>query len=416
MWEPYRIKVVESLLRTTRGQRKKILQRSGYNPFLIPAKYVTIDLISDSGTGAMTSQQWAAMIQAREDFAGQISHEAFVTRAKSITGFPYILPVHQGRVAENILFRMLLKPGDTVAANTHFETTRGNIESLGCQAVDLPSEEPPFLGDINITALKKNLGRRRRIRLMILTLTNNIKGGQPVSMENIAEAKRVARKHGITLVFDACRFADNAYMVKEHTGSRKSIRTICRHMFKFADILYVSSKKDGLSNIGGFIGVRNKIMYEKLCHEIIRREAFPTSGGLAARDVAAMTIGLSDGLEEDFLRAHIGQVRSLARSLQQAGVDVFEPVGGHAVVITPKTRNRYSAFAFAAAIYLESAIRVGVFDDTVRLAIPRRVYTNNHMTYVAQAIGKIYQGKLPRLRLVHKPGEFYNFFARFASG
>jgi len=416
MREPYRIKVVEPLMHTTRRQRKKILQRAGYNPFFIPAKYVTIDLISDSGTGAMTSQQWAAMMQAREDFAGQTSHEAFVAKAKSITGFPYILPVHQGRSAENILFRMLLKPGDTVVANTHFETTRGNIESLGCRAVDLPSDESPFFGDIDITALKKYVGRRRRVKVMVLTLTNNLKGGQPVSMENIAQAKRVAHKHGITLVFDACRFADNAYLIKEYGRSRNSIRTICRRMFKFADILYLSSKKDGLSNIGGFIGVRNKSLYKKLCHEIIRQEAFPTSGGLAARDVAAMTNGLSDGLEEDFLRAHIEQVRSLGRSLQQAGVDVFEPVGGHAVVIMQKAPGRYSAFALAAGIYLESGIRAGVFDDTVRLAVPRRVYTSNHLAYVAQTIGRVYRGKLPRLRLVHKPGEFYNFFARFASG
>jgi tyrosine phenol-lyase len=413
MYEPYRIKVVEPLLRTTRAQRKKVLRHAGYNPFHIPAKYVTIDLISDSGTGAMTSQQWARVMQAREDFAGQTSYEEFVALARSITGFHHILSVHQGRAAENILFRLLLKPGDTVVANTHFETTRGNIESLGCRAVDLPSNTPPFLGNMDTAVLEKSMKRHKRVRLMIMTLTSNIKGGQPVSMENIRQVKRVARKHGVILVFDASRFADNAYLMKEYTGSRSSIRVICQRMFKLADILYLSSKKDGLANIGGFIGVRNPVLYEKLCHEIIRQEGYPTSGGLAARDIAAMASGLSDGLEEDFLHAHIGQVRFLAHSLKHSGVDIFEPVGGHAVVILQKTRCRYPAFALAARIYLESGIRVGVFDDTVRLAVPRRVYTRDQMSYVAQTVGSVYREELPRLRLIHKPGEFYNFFARF---
>ncbi|UCF69740.1 MAG: tryptophanase [candidate division WOR-3 bacterium] len=413
MYEPYRIKVVEPLLHTTRRQRKRILKRVGYNPFGIPAEFVTIDLISDSGTGAMTSSQWAAMFQAREDFAGQTSHEDFVTKARSITGFPHVLPVHQGRAAENILFKTLLEPGDTVAANTHFETTRGNIESIGCRAIDLPSDEPPFLGNVDVGAFEKLNRGRSKVKILVMTLTNNIKGGQPVSMENIDDAKIAARRSGTLLVFDASRFTDNAYLIKEYTKSRNSIGQICRRMFRAADILYLSSKKTGLSNIGGLICVRTKDLYDRLSQEIIRQEAYPTSGGLAARDVAAMATGLVDSMEEDLLRAHIGQVRSLAYALKQNGVEVFEPVGGHAVVIVQKAPDRHAAFALAAAIYLESGIRVGVFDDTVRLAVPRRVYTDKHLAYTAQTVSRVYHKDLPHLRLVHKPSEFYNFFARF---
>ncbi len=413
MYEPYRIKVVEHLLRTTRRQRQRILHQAGYNPFLIPARDVTIDLISDSGTGAMTAQQWASMVQAREDFAGQTAHGTFVAAARTVTGFPFILPVHGGRVAENILFRLLLKPGDTTIANTHFETTRGNIESLGCRPIDACSDEPPFLGDIDITTLEKCARSKKKPRLLILTLTNNIYGGQPVSMDNIIRAARIARARGITLLLDGCRFADNAYLIKEHSGSRKSVRRLSRMMFDLGDVLYLSSKKDGLSNIGGFIAVRDKHLYDRLRYEVLRQESFPTSGGLAARDMAAMASGLVDGLDEEQLRSHIGHVRFLADRLEQAGVRVFRPVGGHAVVVIPKARTRHAAFALAAQLYLENGVRVGVFDDLVRLAVPRRVYTRDHMEYVALSLGKVCAGKLPRLRTAYRPAEFKNFFIRF---
>ncbi|MBE0432964.1 tryptophanase [candidate division WOR-3 bacterium] len=420
--EPYRIKVVEPLPRTTRRTRLKVLEQAGYNPFLIPARYVTLDLISDSGTGAMTEQQWAAMVRAREDFAGPATFDEFVAQARSITGFPYVQPVHQGRSAENILFRILLKRGQTVFANTHFETTRGNIEALGCRAVDLPSHdpEPPFLGNIDLQRLEARVARQKRAGLIILTLTSNIKGGQPVSLENIARTRRIARRHKIPLVLDASRFADNAYLIKENSTSKQSVRSICRRMFRCADIIYLSSKKDGLVNIGGFIAIRDKRLYETLRSEIIRQEGYPTSGGLAARDVAAMTLGLSDALDEDFLRVHIDRIRSLARMLRQNGVEVFEPAGGHAAVIFPANDSRYAAFALSARIYLEAGIRTGVFEESVRIAVPRRVYTRDHLEYVADRIGRAYrrerQGKRLRLKLAYRPAEFFNFFARFRTG
>lgn len=413
MHEPYRIKVVEPLLRTTRRQRQRVLQQAGYNPFLIPARRVTIDLISDSGTGAMTADQWASMVRSREDFAGQDAHESFVATARTVTGFPFILPVHGGRVAENILFRMLLKRGDITIANTHFETTRGNIESQGCQALDARAGEPPFLGDIDIRTIDKHIRSGKKPRLMILTLTNNIQGGQPVSMDNIIRAARIARRHSLMLILDGSRFADNAYLIKEYTGSRRSLKRISRMMFDQADLLYLSSKKDGLSNIGGFIAARDKGFFDRLQYEVLRQESFPTSGGLAARDIAAMTNGLVDGLDEDLLRSHIGQVRFLADRLEKAGVRIFRPVGGHAVVVMPKAHTRHAAFALAVQIYLEYGIRVGVFDDLVRLAIPRRAYTRSHMEHVAMSIGDVYAGDLPRLKTVYQPAEFTNFFVRF---
>lgn len=423
-YEPYRIKVVEPLPRTTRRTRQNVLEQAGYNPFLIPARYVTLDLISDSGTGAMTADQWAAMVRAREDFAGPATFGEFAAQARSITGFPYVQPVHQGRSAENLLFRILLKRGQTVFANTHFETTRGNIEALGCRAVDLPvhEPEPPFLGNIETRRLEARLVRHKRAGMIILTVTSNIKGGQPVSLENIARTRRIARRHKIPLVLDASRFADNAYLIKEYRHSKQSVRAICRRMFRCADIIYLSSKKDGLVNIGGFIAVRDKRLHETLRSEIIRVEGYPTSGGLAARDVAAMTLGLSDGLDEGFLRGHIGRIRWLARMLRQKGVEVFEPVGGHAVVIAPPDTDagRYAAFALSASIYLEAGIRTGVFEDAVRIAVPRRAYTRDHLEYVADRIGRAYrstrQGKGPRLRLTYRPAEFFNFSARFRTG
>jgi len=413
MWEPYRIKVVESLPRTTRKQRKKVLEKAGYNPFLIPAKYVTIDLISDSGTGAMSSEQWAGMIEAREDFAGQASFEEFFKAARSLTGFPYIQPVHQGRSAEKILFGIMLHEGDTVIANTHFETTRGNIESLKCHAIDLPAVEEPFRGNIDLKKLQKTIKQRPNVRSIILTVTSNILGGQPVSLENIAAAKKIAGQHGVDLVLDACRFADNAFLIKKNGRSHGSIRAICRKMFSYADIAYLSNKKDGLVNIGGFIGLRDRKLHERLQYEIIRQEAFPTSGGLAARDLAAMTRGLSDSMDEHFLSAHIGNIAYLGRLLKDNGVNIFEPVGGHAVVITTRKGHAHFAFALAAQIYLNSGIRVGVFDDSVRLAVPRRVYTREHLSYVGECVARAYRSNIPRLKFVHKPREFCNFFARY---
>ncbi len=411
--QPYRIKVVEPLPSSSPRIRKTVLKAAGYNPFIIPAKYVSIDLISDSGTGAMTTDQWAAMLQAREDFSGQSAYESFVRKAKWLTGFPFIQPVHQGRSAESILFRMLLKPGNTVLANTHFETTRDNIESLGCRAIDLPVQKPPFLGNIDITALDKEIHRLKGVKLVILTVTNNINGGQPVSLDNIARARHIARRHGAQLILDASRFADNAILIKEHARSRLSIRTICQRMFTHADILYLSNKKDGLVNIGGFIGTRKRALHERLAYEIIRQEAYPTSGGLAARDLSAMAVGLTDAIDERHLKAHIASIRYLGQVLKEKGVSIYEPVGGHAVVILSKKVERYYAFSLAAQVFLASGVRAGVFEDRLRLAIPRRVYTREHLKFAGESIARVYRRALPKLRLVNRPRRFFNFFARF---
>jgi len=410
--QPYRIKSVEPLPRFSQPTREKALIEAGYNTFLVPAKYVTIDLISDSGTGAMTANQWAAMISAREDFSGQESFEKFITAAQDLTGCDHIQPVHQGRSAESMLFPLILKQGDIVLANNHFETTRANIEAMGCKAIDLPSKEPLFLGNIDIDGLQKGIRKWKRVKAVILTLTSNIKGGQPASLQNIERTRAITKNHKITLVFDACRFADNAYFIKENHRLRASIKLICRRIFDNCDIAYLSNKKDGLVNIGGFIALRSAKMHDALTSEIIRREAYPTSGGLAARDLAAMSLGLADAIDEDFLHAHISSVRYLASELKKNDVEVFEPVGGHGVVIMPK-QGHYSAFALAARVFIESGVRGGVFERYLRLAVPRRVYTRDHLDYVAESIGRVYAGKLPKLRLVNRPREFFNFFARF---
>ena len=411
--EPYRIKVIEPLNIVTKKLRKKILIQTGYNPFLIPAEYVTIDLISDSGTGAMSAQQWAEMVQAREAFSGSCAYYKFVKMAKDITKFPFIQPVHQGRPAENILFKIILKPGDVVLSNAHFETTRANVESLGCRAIDISKPEPPFFGNIDIARLNEILNRSKNVKMVILTMTNNTNGGQPVSLDNIMKTRQLTKKYNILLVFDACRFADNVYLIKEYLRSKWSMKSLCQRIFKLGDILYLSNKKDGLVNIGGFIGVRNKKIYDQLALEIIQQESYPSAGGLAARDLAAMTIGLKDSLNEGFLRSHIQSVRYLGQTLKKNGVRIFEPIGGHAVVVIPNDDFPYVAFSLASEIYLKTGIRVGIFENSVRLALPRRVYTKDQLKYVGEAIGKIYRQKLPKLKLINKPKHFFNFFARF---
>jgi tryptophanase len=413
--EPYRIKVVEPIPKISKRLRANVLHSAGYNMFQVPARYVMIDLISDSGTGAMTAQQWASMLNAREDFAGQQSSERFILATQKVTGLEYIQPVHQGRTAEDILFGLLLRKGDVVLANTHFETTRANIESLGCRAIDLPSNELPYLGNIDVERMKQQFRRHKRVRMVILTITSNINGGQPVSIANIALARRLTREYHALLVLDACRFADNAYLIKEYGRLRSNVKSIGKRIFGYCDMAYMSNKKDGLANIGGFIGVRSKQLHERVRDEVIRQEAYPSSGGLAARDVAAMTEGLFDATNEEFLRSHISNIRYLAHTLKDNGVPVFEPVGGHAVVILPK-KQKYYSYALAAEVYVHTGIRGGVFGNSYRLALPRRVYTREHLQYVGEAIGKVYASDVPKLRVVNRPGEFFNFFAQFRIG
>lgn len=412
--EPYRIKVIEPLNITTKSTRFKILKQAGFNLFLIPAKYVYFDFISDSGTGAMSANAWAGMFKAEEDFSGQKSSEEFLKTAQKISGFPFIQPVHQGRTGENILFSILFKKGDIILSNTHFETTRANLERICSKPIDIPDLTPPFCGNIDLNKLEMMVNKNDKIKAVIMTLTNNIKGGQPVSLENIKEVQRIIKKKDIIIIFDASRFADNAFLIKKYTKSKKSILNICNEMFSYCDILYLSSKKDGLVNIGGFIGVRDKELYEKIRERIIEQESYPSAGGLAARDLAAMAVGLKEAIEERFLESHIEKVRFLADTLKENGARVFEPVGGHGVVIIPDFNIPYPAFSLGAQIYLDTGIRGGVFGGEFRLALPRRVYTKEHLKFAGESIGLLYQKK-PQLmlKLVNRPKTFFNFFARF---
>ncbi len=413
MHEPYRIKVVESLPRVSPSARRKALETAGYNPFHLQAGEVEIDLVSDSGTGAMSSRQWSAVMAAREDFSGQESFRDFVAVAKEVFGFEHIQPVHQGRAAENLLFRLLLRSGDVALSNTFFETTRANIEVLGCEARDLPDTSPPWCGNIDLERLERTLRRNRRVRLILLTVTNNIEGGQPVSLENIVRAREIADAYGVLLALDASRFAGNAYLVKKLSGSRKSIKGLCRESFGRSHLAFLSLKKDGLANVGGMIGFNDHRLLEPLAQEVIRQESYPSAGGLAARDLAAMTVGLQEAVDERVIGAHVRSVRFLADELKNNGVEIFEPVGAHGVVIHPRGGDEHAANALAAEIYLEGGVRAGVFDETVRLAVPRRVYTRDHLRHVAEIVGWAYRRQPMNLKCVHRPAEFSNFFARF---
>jgi tyrosine phenol-lyase len=412
--EPYRVKVIEPLPNLTRAQRIRIIEKAGYNTFLVPAYAATIDLISDSGTGAMSSAQWARMFEAREDFSGQTSSADFAKTAREITRLPYIQIVHQGRAAENILFRILLRPGEIVLSNTHFETTRGNIESLGCSARDLMKPEPPFYGNFDIERARRVIKKSKRARAVIMTITNNMNGGQAVAYDNIKDTAALARKHGLYLILDACRFADNAFLNKEYERRPESILRLCQQTFGLCNIAYMSSKKDALANIGGFIGTRDRRLFSRIQHEVIKQESYPSSGGMAARDIAAMQYGLLEAVNEDLLRSHIANLRYFADRLRDRRVRIFEPVGGHAIVVHPKSAAKYAAFALAAAVFAGTGIRGGVFHDDFRLALPRRVYTTRHLEYAAMAIAQVYHRDIRELKCIDKPLHFFNFFARFS--
>lgn len=415
MYEPYRVKVVESLPRVSRSARRRALEAAGYNTFHLQAGEVEIDLVSDSGTGAMSSRQWAEVMAAREDFSGQASYGRFVSVGRDILGFEHIQPVHQGRAAENLLFRLLLEPGEAALSNTFFETTRANIEALGCAAVDLPDPRPPWCGNIDLDRLAEALAGDRRVRLVVMTVTNNILGGQPVAPDNLARARELADEHGALLALDASRFAGNAELVRRLTRSRRSVGRISRDTFRLGHLAFLSCKKDGLANVGGVIGFDDHRLLEPLAHEVIRQESYPSAGGLAARDLAAMTVGLEEAVDGRLTAAHVDSVARLAAGLESHGVAVFRPVGAHGVVIQPSDPAPHAAHALAAAIYLEGGVRAAVFDDNVRLAVPRRVYSGDHLDHVAEVVGRAARGVPLRLECVHRPPEFFNFFARFAA-
>lgn len=448
--EPFRIKMVEPIGHTTRKEREKIIKEAGYNVFAIPAEKVTIDLLTDSGTSAMSQEQWAALMRGDESYAGARSFYRFEAAIKKIFGYRHVIPTHQGRAAERILFEALVKKGDYVPNNIHFDTTMANVLVRQAHPINLvideaydPKLEIPFKGNMDPTKLEKLLQQKKgRVPLVLMTITNNSGGGQPVSMANIREISYLCRRYQIPFFFDACRFAENAFFIKEREAGYKgkSLLEIAREMFSFADGALVSAKKDGLANIGGFITLNDEALAEKLRHLLIISEGFPTYGGLAGRDLEAIAQGLDEVLDEAYLRYRLDQVRYLASLLEEANVPIFKPVGGHAVYLLADEflphipRNQYPAWALTVALYLEAGIRaveVGgvmfarktgpkgkiVFPplEMVRLAIPRRVYTASHLEYVAEAIIKLYKQrhKIRGLRIVEAREPLRHFTARF---
>ena len=448
--EPFRIKTVERIKITSRREREEILKQAGFNVFNIPAEKVFIDLLTDSGTSAMSDNQWAGMMVGDESYAGAKNFFHFQDTVRNIFCFKHVIPTHQGRAAERILFETLLKKGDSVPSNIHFDTTRANIEVRGAEAVDLvideaydPDSEHPFKGNMDVEKLKKFMEKKgqERIPLVMLTITNNSGGGQPVSVKNIKEVSQVCKKYRIPLFFDACRFAENAYFVKmrEKGYEKKSVLEIAQEIFSYGQGATMSAKKDALVNIGGFVTLDDDLLAEKLKNQLIISEGFPTYGGLAGRDLEAIARGLEEVLEEDYLEYRINQVAYLGRLLDEAGIPIFKPVGGHAVYLLADRflphipRHQYPGWALTVALYREAGIRaveIGgvmfakkdkktgreVFPklELVRLAIPRRVYTSAHLDYVAEAIIELYKNrdKIRGLRIVRESPYLRHFTAQ----
>jgi tyrosine phenol-lyase len=420
--EPFRIKSVEPIRRLTRDERARLLEKAGFNLFLLEADDVFIDLLTDSGTGAMSAGQWSAMMRGDEAYAGASSFRRFRDAVHSVTGFSHVIPVHQGRAAERILFPVMCKRGDVVPSNAHFDTTRANCEFTGAEPLDLPIVEArdlstpyPFKGNMDTAALEEVIARvgSGRIPLVMLTVTNNFGGGQPVSMENIKAVKAICRRHAIPLYLDACRFAENAYFIKvrEQGYANRTPREIAREMFDSADGCTMSAKKDGLVNIGGLLCTNDAAMAREAKDLLILGEGYPTYGGLAGRDLEAMAVGLNEVLEAEYLEYRIASTAYLADSIAAAGVPIVQPPGGHAVYIDARAflphvpPAQFPGSALAVELYLEGGIRcfeigtlifgrpdpvTGVEQpapmDLVRLALPRRVYTQSHIEYVIETV------------------------------
>ncbi|MDR3725712.1 MAG: tryptophanase [Terracidiphilus sp.] len=416
--EPFRIKSVEPIRWTTREQREELLRAAHCNLFLLPADDVLIDLLTDSGTGAMSTHQWAAIMEGDESYAGSRSFDRFKASVQDIFGYTHVIPTHQGRAAERILFHVMCKKGDVVPNNTHFDTTRANVESVGAEAVDLllpegrqPETRLPFKGNMDVAALEALIERvgRERIPLVMLTVTNNSGGGQPVSMENARAVATVCHKHGIPLYFDACRFAENAYFIKlrEPGYADKTPKQIAQEMFALGDGCTMSAKKDGMANIGGFLCTNDDILARQEKDLLILTEGYPTYGGLAGRDLEAIAVGLQEALQEDYLRYRIASTAYLGDHIAAAGVPIVQPPGGHAIYIDAKAflphipLAQFPGVALAAELYLEGGIRsveIGTLMfgeaaqmELVRLAIPRRVYTQSHIDYVVEIILKVWE-------------------------
>lgn len=438
--EPFRIKSVEPISFTTRAQREQMLRAAHYNLFLLAADDVLIDLLTDSGTGAMSTHQWAGIMEGDESYAGSRSFVRFKHSVQEIFGFKHVIPTHQGRAAERILFHVMCKKGDVVPNNTHFDTTRANVEFVGAEAVDLlmpearqPEAILPFKGNMNVEALEALIAHvgRERIPLVMLTVTNNSGGGQPVSMANARAVSDVCHKHGIPLYFDACRFAENAYFIKlrERGYADKTPKEIAQEMFSLGDGCTMSAKKDGMANIGGFLCTNDELLARQEENLLILTEGYPTYGGLAGRDLEAIAVGLQESLHEDYLRYRIASTAYLGNHLSDHGVPIVLPPGGHAVYIDAKAflphvpTDQFPGVALAAELYLEGGIRsveIGslMFGgaaqmELVRLAIPRRVYTQSHIDYVVEIIQRVWdqRTKIRGMRLTYEAPFLRHFTA-----
>lgn len=438
--EPFRIKSVEPIRWTTRAEREKLLAGAHFNMFLLPADDVLIDLLTDSGTGAMSTHQWAAIMEGDESYAGSRSFIRFRDSVQDIFGFKHVIPTHQGRAAERILFGVACKKGDVVPNNTHFDTTRANVEFTGAEAVDLlaaegrqPALDHPFKGNMEVSALEALIARvgRERIPLAMLTVTNNSGGGQPVSMENVRAVSAVCRRHGIPLYFDACRYAENAWFIKlrEPGYSSKSPKEIAQEMFSYGDGCTMSAKKDGMANIGGFLCTNDDRLAEQEKDLLILTEGYPTYGGLAGRDLEAIAVGLQEALEEDYLRYRIASTAYLGDHISAAGVPIVRPPGGHAIYIDARAFvphipiEQFPGVALAAELYLEGGVRsveIGTLMfaaaaqmDLVRLAIPRRVYTQSHIDYLVEIILEVWKNreKIRGMRLTYEAPFLRHFTA-----
>lgn len=449
--EPFKIKAVEPIRKISDSERLEALKEGGYNLFLVNADKIYIDLLTDSGTSAMSDNQWAGIMCGDESYAGSVSFQHLRDEVYQLTGLKEFIPTHQGRAAEHLLFSTLLRSGYVVPSNTHFDTTRANVESCDSLALDLTIPEAtdieslyPFKGNMNTEKLIAAIEKygTEKIPLIMLTVTNNSMGGHPVSMENIRKVSNIAKDYGIPLFLDACRFAENAYFIKtRETGFEdRSVRSIAREMFSYADGCTMSAKKDGLVNIGGFLAMNNGEWAEKIRQSLILIEGFPTYGGLSGRDMEAMARGLHEVLEEDYLQFRTEQVAYLSSLLVDAGVPIIRPAGGHAVYVNAKSfydhipQAQFPGQVLVVELYREAGIRAveigsvmfGHHDpetgemvypelDLVRLAIPRRVYTNSHMKYVAQALQSLFRKRKETrgLRITYDPKVLRHFTARF---
>jgi tryptophanase len=423
--ENYKIKMVEPIYRSTRDQRVKWIADANYNLFNLSSDKVYIDLLTDSGTGAMSDRQWAAIMTGDESYAGSSSFYHLKDVIENLFGFEYLLPTHQGRAAENVLFSALLKEGDLVPGNSHFDTTKGHIEYRKAKAIDCTIDEAfdteskfPFKGNVDLKKLEEVFSQipEKRVPALIMTITCNSSGGQPVSMENLRAVKQLASKYGVPVIFDSARFAENAWFIqqREEGYSAKTIKEIVKEMFSYADAMTMSSKKDGAVNIGGFIAMKDQELYDKASTFNIMYEGFVTYGGMAGRDMNALAVGLDEVTTNDFLDTRINQVQYLGNKLIDFGIPIQHPVGGHAVFVDAKKflphvpKEQFIAQTLAIILYLEAGVR-GVEVGTLladrdpetrdnrypkleflRLAIPRRTYTNNHMDVVAAGLKNIY--------------------------